>query len=213
MRAQVVQAHAFDRLHRVGRSAVLQRRLLQVARAADVARQRAAAAERDRRARNHDADRLMLRPVGIESSTSRVITVRVVMFCTSTTGDSAGHGDRLFDGADLQFGVDRRREVGGQFDAVALDDAEAGQREGDGVGAGTQAVILYCPVPSVTAERTFSMSAGLDASTVTPGSTAPDASLTMPAMALVCAHAAAGSSANRAAPKRFVQTCACLFPS
>ncbi|PYQ89696.1 MAG: hypothetical protein DMG03_01980 [Acidobacteria bacterium] len=31
----------------------------------------------------------MLRPVGIASSTSRVITVRVVMFCTSTTGDSA----------------------------------------------------------------------------------------------------------------------------
>ena len=31
----------------------------------------------------------MLRPVGIESSMSRVMTVRVVMFCTSTTGDSA----------------------------------------------------------------------------------------------------------------------------
>ena len=31
----------------------------------------------------------MLRPVGIESSMSRVITVRVVMFWTSTTGDSA----------------------------------------------------------------------------------------------------------------------------
>ena len=31
----------------------------------------------------------MLRPVGMVSSTSRVMTVRVVMFCTSTTGDSA----------------------------------------------------------------------------------------------------------------------------
>jgi len=30
----------------------------------------------------------MFRPVGITSSTSRVMTVRVVMFCTSTTGDS-----------------------------------------------------------------------------------------------------------------------------
>ncbi len=30
----------------------------------------------------------MLRPVGIESSTSRVMTVRVVMFWVSTTGDS-----------------------------------------------------------------------------------------------------------------------------
>src|SRR5215475_10761489 len=38
------------------------------------------------------------------------------------------------------------------------------------------------PLPSVTLDRTFSMSAGLDASTVTPGSTAPDASLTTPAI-------------------------------
>jgi hypothetical protein len=36
----------------------------------------------------------------------------------------------------------------------------------------------YWPLPSVTTDRTFSISAGLDASTVTPGSTAPDASLT-----------------------------------
>src|SRR4029079_19008105 len=40
----------------------------------------------------------------------------------------------------------------------------------------------YCPLPSVTALRTFSISAGLDASTVTPGRTAPDASLTTPAI-------------------------------
>ena len=31
----------------------------------------------------------MLRPVGSVSSTSRVITVRVVMLCVSTIGDSA----------------------------------------------------------------------------------------------------------------------------
>ena len=36
--------------------------------------------------------------------------------------------------------------------------------------------IRYCPVPSVTAERVFSISAGLAASTVTPGRTAPDVS-------------------------------------
>ena len=46
---------------------------------------------------------------------------------------------------------------------------------------------LYWPVPSVTTVRVFSRSAGLDASTVTPGSTAPDASLTTPAIeALPC---------------------------
>src|SRR5262249_1382571 len=44
---------------------------------------------------------------------------------------------------------------------------------------------------SVTADRTFSMSTGLDASTVTPGITAPVVSLTTPAMLLpLCAEAA-----------------------
>src|SRR5689334_6630392 len=45
---------------------------------------------------------------------------------------------------------------------------------------GRRSTIRYTPASSVTAERTFSMSAGLDASTVTPGSTAPDESLTTP---------------------------------
>ena len=39
---------------------------------------------------------------------------------------------------------------------------------------GRKSTMRYCPVPSVTTERTFSMSAGLAASTVTPGRTAPD---------------------------------------
>src|SRR5687767_2305733 len=51
----------------------------------------------------------------------------------------------------------------------------------------------YCPASSLTTDRTFSMSAGLAASTVTPGSTAPDGSLTTPVMA-ACANAAAGTS-------------------
>jgi hypothetical protein len=44
----------------------------------------------------------------------------------------------------------------------------------------------------VTVLRTFSMSAGLEASTVTPGSTAPDASRTIPA--IDCAAALRGSA-------------------
>ena len=57
----------------------------------------------------------------------------------------------------------------------------------------------YWPVSSVTTERVFSMRTELAASTVTPGSTAPDASLTTPVMA-ACAYAAAGRSktTNRA---------------
>ncbi len=43
------------------------------------------------------------------------------------------------------------------------------------------------------------MSAGLLASTVTPGSTAPLVSLTTPAMPLACAHAVAGAHSSMAA--------------
>src|SRR6185437_2450602 len=46
---------------------------------------------------------------------------------------------------------------------------------------GRRSTIWYWPVPSVIAERAFSSSAGLEASTVTPGRTAPDASLATPA--------------------------------
>src|SRR5437870_2521569 len=48
----------------------------------------------------------------------------------------------------------------------------------------------YCPVSSVTPVRTLVMSAGLDASTVTPGGTAPDVSRTAPAR--LCAVARLG---------------------
>ena len=58
---------------------------------------------------------------------------------------------------------------------------------------GRSARIEYVPVPLVTVERVFSISAGLDTSTVTPGSTPPDASLTVPVIVLVCAEATAGA--------------------
>src|ERR1043166_1057089 len=56
----------------------------------------------------------------------------------------------------------------------------------------------YCPVASEIAVRVFSISTGLAASTVTPGSTAPDASFTVPARA-TWAYAAAGRSTAAAA--------------
>jgi hypothetical protein len=48
-------------------------------------------------------------------------------------------------------------------------------------------LIRYWPVPSVAVDRARSMSAGLAASTVTPGSTPPDVSRTAPAR--LCAAA------------------------
>jgi hypothetical protein len=47
---------------------------------------------------------------------------------------------------------------------------------------GRRSTIRYEPLPSVTAVRTFSISASLAASTVTPGRTAPDVSRTTPVM-------------------------------
>jgi hypothetical protein len=57
---------------------------------------------------------------------------------------------------------------------------------------GRRSTMRYWPLASVTDERTFSMSALLAASTVTPGRTAPDVSLTTPAID-DWANAAAGS--------------------
>src|SRR3977135_2243578 len=57
----------------------------------------------------------------------------------------------------------------------------------------------YSPRSSVTALRTFSMRTGLDASTVTPGSTAPDVSVMTPAMVaelVPCADAGTGANAR-----------------
>src|SRR5712691_7246756 len=57
--------------------------------------------------------------------------------------------------------------------------------------------MLYRPSPSVTTVRTLSIKAGLAASTVTPGSTPADVSLTTPAIPLACcADAVAGTRTN-----------------
>src|SRR5438045_4215939 len=63
-------------------------------------------------------------------------------------------------------------------------------------------MILYSPLSSVVVVRTFSIRAGLDASTMTPGRTAPEASFAVPARAplLVTLCAVSGSSRS-AAPK------------
>ena len=45
-----------------------------------------------------------------------------------------------------------------------------------------RSTIVYRPLASVTADFDFSISAGLAASMVTPGSTPPDSSLTVPAI-------------------------------
>src|SRR5713101_1068627 len=63
---------------------------------------------------------------------------------------------------------------------------------------GCRLSIRYCPVASVVAVRVLSISTELDASTVTPGSTALEASLTVPAR-VTWAYTADGRSATHAA--------------
>src|SRR5262245_21722745 len=58
------------------------------------------------------------------------------------------------------------------------------------------------PEPLVVVERTFSISAGLSASTVTPGMTAPLSSRTVPVMEEVCAAAEMGRAAINPARQR-----------
>ena len=64
---------------------------------------------------------------------------------------------------------------------------------------GGRLMMRYCPDPSVATARTFSISTGLAASTVTPGRTAPDASLTTPAIVpSSCAEVDAAMARNAA---------------
>jgi hypothetical protein len=64
---------------------------------------------------------------------------------------------------------------------------------------GRKSTMLYRPWASVTTVRVRSISAGLVASTVTPGSTPPDVSRTTPAILLgTCAHA--GAEINSSQP-------------
>ena len=95
--------------------------------------------------------------------------------------------------ADRQFSVHRGDEAGREIDAFVPDRAKARQRERDAVHAGPETGDPYRPSSSVTTARTFSMRTGLAASTVTPGNTAPDVSLTTPAkvpLPTSCAEAA-----------------------
>src|SRR5262245_2398018 len=62
---------------------------------------------------------------------------------------------------------------------------------------GRKSTTRYCPVASVLTDRTFSIRTGLATSTVTPGSTPPDTSLTTPVIA-PCAAAGADMKNVRA---------------
>src|SRR5437763_2547799 len=134
----------------------------------------------------------IVRPVGIASSASRLRTCALVVLWTSTVGDKP-----------LTVTVSSRAPTFSSLLIVIVKLAGSSSPSRFTVAnpvrvkvtvytPGLRSVRRYAPVESVMAERVFSMRTGLAASTVTPGSTAPAASFTIPVREL-CACAAAGS--------------------
>src|SRR6187431_2409885 len=134
-------------------------------------------------------------PAGIALSTSRVITCCCTTFCVSMVGDapdtvmvSSSAPSRI-----SAFTVAVNDDVSSRLSRRTV--LKPASVKTTVYGPGTRLTILYWPAPSVTAVRTFSIRAGLAASTETPGMTAPDASFTTPAMALpLCARAGTGTA-------------------
>ena len=99
--------------------------------------------------------------------------------------DRAGgvDGDGLFQTSDSELGIDcRRKRPCSARCPPACTGLNPGSVKVTAYTPGRRSTILYWPRSSVTAVRIFSMSAGLDASTVTPGRIAPVASVASPAM-------------------------------
>ena len=64
---------------------------------------------------------LMVRPVGMASSVSRLSTCDFVVLWTSTIGDVPVTVSVSCEGTDLQVGIDGHREVGRQLEAFTFD--------------------------------------------------------------------------------------------
>ena len=83
------------------------------------------------------------------------------------------------DRAHFHVAIDGRCRVRRQRDLLAAEGVESLEREDDRQTPGRRSTILNWPLASLITLRDFSMSAGLDASTVTPGNTAPVSSFTL----------------------------------
>ena len=134
----------------------------------------------------------MLRAAGSSSSTARDSTVCLVADCMSTSGDSPvtvidSSSVPTFSSALIVAVKSVVSTMPSRFTVPKPASANVTVYV-----PGLRLTILYWPVPSVTATRVFSISAGLDASTVTPGMICPDVSFTVPAIdAPVWAYTAA----------------------
>src|SRR6266545_345909 len=154
-----------------------------------------------------------LRPDGRAPISSSLITCWRVVLCTSTIGVSpltvivsSSAPTRI-----STFTVATNVPVSSMPSRLAV--ANPGSVNVTVYVPGRRVSIRYWPVPSVTTDRTFSISTGLAASTVTPGSTAPEPSLTTPVMD-AWAYAAEGrraNDANRTSESRTHRRMGCLL--
>ena len=120
------------------------------------------------------------RLLGIAAKVSLSIVRVACELCTSTTGDSPDHRDRLGQRTDAEVRVDRGHEGPFERDAITLESVEAAQRERDRVHAWTEiddAVLTGAVSDDRSGLLDQRRTRRFD---TTPGSTAPDVSLTTP---------------------------------
>src|SRR6185503_2307872 len=137
----------------------------------------------------------MVRPVGIASIASRFSTCACDAVVTSTTGEEA---ETVIDSSSEPTFISAliaAVKFAGRSTLSRFTLANPGRLNVTTYCPGRRSTILYWPLPSVTTDRVFSISTSLPASTVTPGNTAPDVSLTTPTIAL-CAKLDAGKNAT-----------------
>ena len=147
------------------------------------------------------------RALGISVSSSLVKLVPIVVVVVSTTGDSPVTVTVSCSVATWSCWSTLRRLVDDDADAFALHGLEAGELEVDRVDAGRQRHGSGT-TPSLPVTCTWGwMSAGLDAVTVTPGSTAPVLSVTVPLIRPRKSCAEAGSTPKSSAARHRIRTC------
>ena len=142
----------------------------------------------------------VFRGVGNESIVSRVMTSVRAALCTSTTGDSP---ETVTVSSIPPTDMDPLI-VWVKFAGTSTPSATKVENPGRVIVTvyvpAVRPMMVYRPVPSVTATRLPSISNGLAASTVTPGSTPPVLSVTSPVIC-VWAKAAAGTKTTASATR------------
>src|SRR5712692_2199696 len=143
----------------------------------------------------------MLRPVGTASSRSRDRTCCCVALFTSTIGDAPVTVTVSSSAPTLISALTVAVKFAGSSIPSRLITLKPASVNVTVYTPGRRSMMRNSPAPSVVTVLTRSFKAGLPASTVTPGNTAPVASLTTPAIAL-CANADPGENASHAKAAR-----------